>query len=82
MSESEDTGHYKGALLEEMYDMLQILLEGQEALVDVPVRLTNIEVRLDSVEYELKAIRAVLIDHSGLLNNQEGRITKLEQSRT
>ena len=80
MTSNDDTSHYEGALLEDIYDRIKAMQEGLDALVDVPSRLNRIEDKLSSMINESKAMRAVLIDHSKQIDKHEGRITKLEGS--
>lgn len=71
MSRKNHTGHYEGALLEDINHKFDAILEGQQSLANVPRKLDDIDERLGRVESDVKAIKAVITNH-------EGRIIRLE----
>lgn len=75
---NDDTSHYEGVLLVEINERLKGIQEGQDALVDVPTRLTNIEDHIFEIKTDIKAIKAVITNQSGQIDNHAQRITSLE----
>jgi uncharacterized coiled-coil protein SlyX len=79
---SFDNDNHLGFVLEQIADDLKAILEGQEALVEVPGAIATLQQDMDEVKTELKAIRAAVIDHTHQLNHHETRITNLESNST
>jgi hypothetical protein len=67
----------KGAVGEVILGHLQVILE---YLKDVPTRqeLQNLAARFEPIETDIKIIKAVVTNQSGVLQNHEVRITRLE----
>jgi hypothetical protein len=79
----DNNDHYQGAILEDIQDKMQRVLEGVAALSGVPGRLTAIEIRLDQVEEQLTvlpAIKAAITEMNADLRDHEDRITRLERA--
>jgi hypothetical protein len=69
MSNSEDTSHYQGALLEVIDSKLDAILEAHQALVDVPVRLNKLEEYMSIVQDDIHEIKAAIKDQSREIKN-------------
>lgn len=84
-TDTDDTGHYQGVLLESINDRLKAILEGQDNLLNVPKklhdinnRLIRVENRLKHVETDVKFIKTVVSEQAGALDNHETRLKHLE----
>lgn len=75
--EDETTDQYTGALLKDINDKLQAILEGQKSLARVPTELQVIQDRLERVESDTNVIRFVATDLSAKLNDHKLIISKL-----
>lgn len=76
---ADDTSHYKGALLEDIRDQLQAVLEGQVSLAGVPQAIADLQTDMNDVKADIKVIKAVVTDQTYELKNQEHRLTRLER---
>lgn len=76
---NDDTSHYEGALLEDIRDQLQAILEGQASLVGVPQAIANLQEDVTDLKTDIRTIKAVVTDQTHQLDNHERRITRLER---
>jgi hypothetical protein len=77
----DDTGHYEGALLEDILDRVKGIAEGQLSLWD---KVDAIDKRLINVEENtslIPVIRAAVTDQMRDLNSHNRRITILEHAK-
>lgn len=72
MSDTNDSGHYEGALLEEIRDDIKTLLEGQQSLAHVPGDLAQLKDDITIVKADIKTVKNVVTNH-------EKRIAKIER---
>ncbi len=70
--------HYEGAILEEIRDQNKAILEGLAPLLPMSRVVDQLKEDVAELKIDVKAIKAVITDHSGQLNNHETRITQLE----
>ena len=77
---NDDTGHYEGALMEDINGKFDYLVE---AISGMTVKVNSIDERLIRVERivePIPAMIATMTGHSGQLSDHELRITTLENA--
>ena len=72
------TGHYEGALLEEINNRLKLVQEALDAFKTVPDDVRGIKERQDKTDTWSDVAKSVIKSQSKTLNNHETRLTKLE----
>ncbi|MGI9027660.1 MAG: hypothetical protein ACR2FM_02335 [Candidatus Saccharimonadales bacterium] len=77
--DNNDTSHYEGALLEDVNDKLDALLEWQQPLTQISRDITELKDDMREVKQDISVMKAVLTSQSGQLHNHERRITTLEK---
>lgn len=72
----DDTGHYEGALLEDIQDRIKLLAE---AMADVPTTVRRLERNMSQVQHDVTFVKHAITEQSADLDNHEQRIQRLEQ---
>ncbi len=78
MRDKNDTGHYEGALLEEVRDEMKAIRESLAPMPTLCRDVAQLKDDMKEVKAGLKTMKLVLTGHSSQINDHEGRITKLE----
>ncbi len=78
MSDSDNTDHYQGALLEEIREEIHAIHEGQAALTPLPAAVARLQEDMDEVKADVRTIKLVVTSNSSRLTDHESRLTKLE----
>ncbi len=80
---NDDTGHYEGALLEDINGKLDAILEGQAAMASVPSRLASLETNMATVKFDLKTLKTAVTDEfrevRGEFREVKQRLSRLER---
>lgn len=78
MQSDDNRNHYEGALLEEIRNQNKAILEVVGSMQDNVKKIPKIVDDIEIIKTDVKAIKAVIKDHSGQLDDNESRITQLE----
>jgi hypothetical protein len=93
-SKDDDTGHYEGAMLEDILDRVKGIAEGQTTLSErvdrlettlgerigtVEARLSNIEGDVAVIKADTQFIRGAVAEQAGDLDDHEQRLRRLEK---
>jgi hypothetical protein len=68
----------RSILGEVIADELKVIHEYLESLLPLPDQVRQLDDRLKNVEADIKVIKAVITDHSYILQGHEQRLTLLE----
>lgn len=80
MSDNDDTGHYEGALLEDVNHKFDVILEYLRPLARLPHDVDELKDDMTVVKTDIRTIKHTIKGQSKDHRQLEKRVTKLEQT--
>lgn len=77
-TDNNDTSHYEGAILENIQDKIDLILEILGVLQPMQSDIRQLKDDVHVLKQDVGVIKKVVTSQSKQLNNHERRITKLE----